>query len=105
MKRLLRVLVWLVCLLFCLSCAIKAKEIPKTNTNDTVSVDTQIARDSVESSDLRDPAAIAELKRATDFLTSLPRFHIKASVVYDVVQEDGRLLQFEKLGKIWDVFK
>jgi len=56
---------------------------------------------SAESSDLRDPVAIAELKRATAFLSSLPRFHIKASVVYDVVQEDGRLLQFEKLGDVY----
>ncbi len=54
-----------------------------------------------ESVDLRDPAAIAELKRATDFLTSLPRFHVKASVVYDVIQEDGRSLQFEKIGDVF----
>jgi hypothetical protein len=51
--------------------------------------------------DLRDPAALAELKRATDFLTALPRFHIKASVVYDVIQDDGRRLQFEKHGDIY----
>ena len=49
---------------------------------------------------LRDPAALAELKRATDFLTGLPRFHIKATVIYDVVQDDGRKLQFEKHGVI-----
>jgi hypothetical protein len=51
--------------------------------------------------DLRDPAALAELKRATDFLTALPRFHIKAAVTYDVLQEDGRLLQFEKHGEVF----
>ncbi len=51
--------------------------------------------------DLRDPEAMAELKRASDFLTALPRFHIKASVVYDVLQEDDRLLQFEKHGDIY----
>jgi len=50
---------------------------------------------------LRDPAALAELKRATDFLTALPRFHIKATVVYDVLQEDDRLLQFEKHGDLY----
>jgi len=51
--------------------------------------------------ELRDPEALAELKRATDFLTALPRFHIKASVVYDVIQEDGRRLQFEKHGDVY----
>jgi hypothetical protein len=54
-----------------------------------------------DAADLRDPAAIAELKRAMDFLTSLPRFHIKASVIYDVIQKDGRILQFEKLGDLY----
>jgi hypothetical protein len=53
-----------------------------------------------EADDLRDPAALAELKRATDFLTALPRFRIKATVFYDVIQEDGRRLQFEKQGEI-----
>lgn len=51
--------------------------------------------------ELRDPAALAELKRATDFLTALPRLHIKAAVVYDVIQEDGRSLQFAKHGEIF----
>lgn len=51
--------------------------------------------------DLRDPAALAELKRATDFLTALPRLHIKGVVAYDVIQEDGRRLQFEKRGDIY----
>jgi hypothetical protein len=51
--------------------------------------------------DLRDPEALAELKRASDFLTALPRFHLQAIVVYDVIQEDGRSLQFEKHGDIY----
>ena len=50
---------------------------------------------------LRDPAALAELKRATDFLTALPRFHFQAKVMYDVIQEDGRRLQFEKHGDVY----
>ena len=50
--------------------------------------------------DLRDPEALAELKRATDFLTALPRFQFEATVAYDVIQEDGRRLQFEKNGDI-----
>jgi hypothetical protein len=51
--------------------------------------------------DLRDPEALAELKRATDFLAALPRFHIKTAAVFDVIQEDGRRLQFEKNGDIY----
>jgi hypothetical protein len=51
--------------------------------------------------DLRDPEALAELKRATDFLAALPRFHIKAAAIYDVIQEDGRRLQFERSGDIF----
>ena len=51
--------------------------------------------------DPRDPAALAELKRATDFLTALPRFHVRANTVYDVIQDDGRRLQFEKDGDIY----
>lgn len=51
--------------------------------------------------DLRNPEALAELKRATDFLTALPRFHFKAAVIYDVIQEDGRSLQFEKHGDVY----
>lgn len=54
-----------------------------------------------DTADLRDPEALAELKRATDFLTSLPRFHFKAAVIYDVIQEDGRSLQFEKHGDVY----
>ena len=51
--------------------------------------------------DPRNPAAMAELKRATNFLASLPRFHIRSSVVYDVIQQDGRPLQFEKVGHLY----
>jgi hypothetical protein len=51
--------------------------------------------------DQRDPEALAELKRASDFLTALPRFHFKAAVIYDVIQEDGRSLQFEKHGDVY----
>ena len=68
------------------------------------SVDQSAAEDKMETNDVadpRNPAAIAELKRATDFLASLPRFHIKSSVVYDVIQEDGRPLQFEKSGHLY----
>ena len=54
-----------------------------------------------DAEDLRDPEALAELKRATDFLTALPRFHIKATALFDVVQEDGRRLQFERQGEIF----
>ncbi|MEW6077870.1 MAG: DUF2092 domain-containing protein [Thermodesulfobacteriota bacterium] len=51
--------------------------------------------------DNRDPAALAELKRATDFLTGLKRFHVRSAIAYDVVQQDGRLLQFERNGDIY----
>jgi hypothetical protein len=61
----------------------------------------QVSGETPENEGLRDPAAIAELKKATDFLTSLPRFHIKASIVYDVIQEDGRSLQYEKYGDVY----
>jgi hypothetical protein len=64
----------------------------------TPSGETSVSTESGE--DLRDPEALAELSRATDFLTALQRFHIKARVIYDVVQEDGRRLQFEKHGNI-----
>jgi len=50
--------------------------------------------------DLRNPEALAELKRATDFLTALPRFQFEATGAYDVIQEDGRRLQFEKTGVV-----
>jgi hypothetical protein len=51
--------------------------------------------------ELRDPEALAELQRATDFLTALPRFQFAATIAYDVIQNDGRRLQFEKSGKLF----
>lgn len=51
--------------------------------------------------EVRDPEALAELKRATDFLAALPRFHVKANIIYDVIQQDGRRLQFEKNGDVF----
>jgi hypothetical protein len=54
-----------------------------------------------EPENLRDPAALAELKRATDFLVNLQRFHFKATIALDVIQEDGRRLQFERVGEIF----
>lgn len=65
------------------------------------SVTTEVTEGQANNTDLRDPAALAELKRATDFLVALPNFRIKASVAYDVIQEDGRRLQFEKQGDIF----
>jgi len=53
-----------------------------------------------EVEDLRDPEALAELKRATDFLIAQPRFKFEARIFYDVIQDDGRRLQFEKTGEI-----
>jgi hypothetical protein len=50
--------------------------------------------------DLRDPEALAELVRATDFLTAQQSFRLHANIIYDVIQEDGRRLQFGKNGEI-----
>ena len=55
----------------------------------------------LETAELRDPEAIAELNRATSFLMEAPQFHINIHVVYDVIQKDGRRLQFEKHGEIY----
>lgn len=66
-----------------------------------LSAATAIDSAAADTADQRDPAALAELQRATNFLTALPRFHIKAAAVYDVIQEDGRRLQFEKHGEIY----
>lgn len=66
--------------------------------------DQNAAEDKMVPSDLadrRNPAALAELKRATVFLASLPRFHVKSSLAYDVIQADGRPLQFEKSGHLY----
>ncbi len=59
---------------------------------------TEPAQKSAEN--LRDPEALAELKRATDFLAALPRFKVEITAAYDVIQKDGRRLQFEKEGTI-----
>ena len=53
-----------------------------------------------EVEDMRDPEALAELKKATDFLVAQPRLKLKARIFYDVIQDDGRRLQFEKSGEI-----
>ncbi|MEN8686717.1 MAG: DUF2092 domain-containing protein [Desulfuromonadales bacterium] len=50
--------------------------------------------------EFRDPEALAELKKATDFLVAQPRFSFSARIFYDVIQTDGRRLQFEKTGEI-----
>ncbi|MBW2510978.1 MAG: DUF2092 domain-containing protein [Deltaproteobacteria bacterium] len=49
---------------------------------------------------MRDQEALTELKKATDFLVAQPRFSFKARIFYDVIQDDGRRLQFEKTGEI-----
>ncbi len=41
-----------------------------------------------------DGEALAILKKATDYLTGLDRFRLKATLVKDVVQESGQKLQF-----------
>lgn len=51
--------------------------------------------------ELRNPAAMAELNRATDFLMNQARFHFKATIAYDVIQEDGQRLQFERFGEVF----
>jgi hypothetical protein len=87
----------LVGLLFCLPEASIAAQPPLLTEQTKPEADAGAA----DADQLRDPAALAELKRATDFLAALPRFHIHASVAYDVIQEDGRRLQFEKDGDIY----
>jgi len=72
---------------------------PAAPQEPTVAAETSPAEDTEEN--LRDPEALAELKRATDFLTALPRFQFSAMVAYEVIQEDGRRLQFEKHGTIY----
>jgi hypothetical protein len=66
-----------------------------------VQPDARTATETTGRTDERDPAALAELKRAADFLTGLKRFHVRSSVIYDIVQEDGRILQFERSGDIY----
>lgn len=47
-----------------------------------------------------DDEAVNTLKGAIEFLEGIERFEIKARVIYDVVQEDGRRLQFEKQTRL-----
>jgi hypothetical protein len=85
------------CALWVLSGALLCGGVPahaQTATHDSVVVTTT-------TEELRDPDALAELSRATDFLMTMQRLHIEAHVVYDVIQEDGRRLQFEKQGEIY----
>lgn len=70
-----------------------------THAEQTTATETAETEESLEA--LRDPEALAELARATDFLTALPRFQIRAHVIQDVIQADGRRLQFEKQGEIF----
>jgi hypothetical protein len=97
MKQFTQTTLCLLCLLLCLPQTIIAADspLPQEQASD------QAAADKAGDDNLRDPAAVAELKRATDFLSSLPRFHLKASIVYDVIQEDGRSLQYEKYGDVY----
>jgi len=68
---------------------------------ETAETDTVMGEEqALESEDLRDPEALAELARATDFLVAQPRFKFKARIFYDVIQDDGRRLQYEKNGEI-----
>jgi hypothetical protein len=53
-----------------------------------------------DAEELRDHEALTELKKATDFLVAQPRFSFTARIFYDVIQDDGRRLQFEKTGEI-----
>jgi hypothetical protein len=97
MKQITPITLCLICMLLFLPQTIFAADSspPKEQALD------QAAADKARDDNLRDPAAVAELKRATDFLTSLPRFHLKASIAYDVIQEDGRSLQYEKYGDVY----
>jgi hypothetical protein len=97
MKQFIRTMLCLICLLLCLPQVVFAAESPVSTKHAT----DQAAVENAGDDNLRDPAAIAEFKRATDFLTSLPRFHVKASILYDVIQEDGRSLQYEKYGDVY----
>lgn len=76
-------------------------EVPAAPASGVTQAEPPVGEDGLNAEDLRDPEAIAELKRATDFLTALPRFHFKARVDYDVIQDDGRRLQFEKHGDVY----
>ena len=60
-----------------------------------------VSEDQEAVENLRDPEAMAELKRSLDFLAGLPRFQVTATMAYDVIQADGRRLQFEKQGEAY----
>jgi hypothetical protein len=96
MKSKFWVLLYLCCLL--LWPAVASQSVAADSTESDAAV---VAEQATEAEDLRDPEALAELKRATDFLVAQPRFQFKARIFYDVVQEDGRRLQFEKSGEIF----
>ena len=73
---------------------------PTTVNDPTVADAEMVEKQAFNAEDLRDPEALAELKRATDFLVEQPRFKFKTRIFYDVIQDDGRRLQFEKSGEI-----
>jgi hypothetical protein len=54
----------------------------------------QTKQDAVARSENVDEEALKILRKATDYLTSLERFRLKAATVMDVVQESGQKLQF-----------
>jgi hypothetical protein len=95
MKRTFWVLLPLCCLLLWPAIVVQSVAGEATGSDSSKVEDKEFAAE-----DLRDPEALAELKRATDFLVAQPRFKFKARIFYDVVQDDGRRLQFEKSGEI-----
>ena len=95
MKRNFWVTLSLSCLLFWLALVTHAVAADLPETGPAVALG-----EGAESEPLRDPEALAALKRATDFLASQPRFKFEARIFYDVIQDDGRRLQFEKTGEV-----
>ena len=49
---------------------------------------------------LLDAEAMTVLQRAITFLEGMKRFEVQATAVFDVVQEDGQRLQFEKKSRL-----
>lgn len=47
-----------------------------------------------------DPQAVTALQGAISFLSSLKRFEIEGKSIFDVVQENGQRLQFEKSSRV-----
>ncbi len=75
-------------MLGCVASSIVAAEpvaAPTENQTEGVAVKNQVDIDG---------EALAILKKATDYLTGLDRFRLKATLVKDVVQESGQKLQF-----------